>query len=77
VNVWNQCASQLTGFSKEYVFGRRLVEEFISKEYRNSVTDVLRNAMMGIETANYEFPFLTSGDHVVDVLLNATSPRDA
>jgi PAS domain S-box-containing protein len=77
VNVWNRCASQLTGFSKEYVFGRRLVEEFVSKEYRNSVTDVLRDAMIGIETANYELQLLTSGDHVVEVLLNATTRREA
>ena len=33
--------------------------------------------MMGIETANFEFPLLTSGDHVVEVLLNATTRRDA
>ena len=77
MNVWNQCVSQLTGFSKEYVFGRQLVEEFISQEYRSSVNDALRNAMLGIETENYEFPLLTSGDHVVEVLLNATTRRDA
>ena len=27
--------------------------------------------------ANFEFPLLTSGDHVVEVLLNATSQRNA
>ena len=37
----------------------------------------LKNAMMGIETSNFEFPLLTSGDHVVEVLLNATTRRDA
>ena len=77
VNVWNQCASTLTGFSKNDVFGRKLVEEFVSAGFRNSVDEVLRNAMQGIETANYEFPLLTSGDHVVEVLLNATTRRDA
>ena len=50
---------------------------FISAEYKESVSDILKNALMGIETANFEFPLLTSGDHVVEVLLNATTRRDA
>ena len=41
------------------------------------MSDILKNALMGIETANFEFPLLTSGDHVVEVLLNATTRRDA
>jgi len=77
VNVWNQCASTLTGFSTADVFGRKLVEDFVSAEYKESVSDILKNALMGIETANFEFPLLTSGDHVVEVLLNATTRRDA
>jgi len=77
VNVWNQCATQLTGFSKNDVFGKKLAEEFVSAEFKDSVEEVLRNAMLGIETANYEFPLLTTGDHVVEVLLNATTRRDA
>jgi PAS domain S-box-containing protein len=77
VNVWNQCASTLTGFSTADVFGQSLVENFVSAEYRESVSDILKNALMGIETANFEFPLLTSGDHVVEVLLNATTRRDA
>ncbi len=77
VNVWNQCASSLTGFSTDDVFGRKLVEDFVSSDYKESVSDILKNALMGIETANFEFPLLTSGDHVVEVLLNATTRRDA
>jgi len=77
VNVWNQCVSSLTGFSTLDVYGRKLVDEFVSIDYKESVSDILQNALMGIETANFEFPLLTSGDHVVEVLLNATSRRDA
>ncbi len=72
-----QCASTLTGFSKADVFGRSLVDEFVSDEFKESVSDILTNALMGIETSNFEFPLLTSGDHVVEVLLNATTRRDA
>ncbi|KAL7450697.1 hypothetical protein ACHAXS_000234, partial [Conticribra weissflogii] len=73
VNVWNQCASELTGFKTTDVFGKSLVDEFVSDEFKESVSDILKNALMGIETSNFEFPLLTSGDHVVEVLLNATT----
>ncbi len=59
------------------MFGRSLVDEFVSDEFKESVSDILTNALMGIETSNFEFPLLTSGDHVVEVLLNATTRRDA
>ena len=77
VNVWNQCVSELTGFKNEDVFGRKLVDELVQPDFRDSVANILKNAMKGIETANFEFPLLTSGDHVVEVLLNATTRRDA
>ena len=54
-----------------------MVDEFVSAEFRDSVDDILSKAIRGIETANFEFPLLTSGDHVVEVLLNATTRRDA
>ena len=77
VNVWNQCVSSLTGFSTLDVYGRKLVDEFVSIDFKDSVSEILKNAMLGIETANFEFPLLTSGDHSVEVLLNATTRRDA
>jgi len=74
---WNQCVSSLTGFSTSDVYGRKLVDEFVSIDFKYSVAEILNNALKGIETANFEFPLLTSGDHVVEVLLNATTRRDA
>ena len=74
VNVWNQCVSSLTGFSTLDVYGRKLVDEFVSIDFKDSVSDILKNALMGIETANFEFPLLTSGDHVVEVLLKRMLP---
>ena len=69
--------SSLTGFSTVDVYGRKLVDEFVQLDFKDSVSGILKNALMGIETANFEFPLLTSGDHVVEVLLNATTRRDA
>ena len=59
VNVWNQCAMHLVGYSTEEVMGHRLVEEFITKDYQASVQTVLDKALDGEETANFEFPLMT------------------
>ena len=41
-----------------------------------SVKEVLDNALIGSETANFEFPLYTKSHQRVDVLLNATTRRD-
>jgi len=76
VNVWNNMAVTITGFSKIEVMGRNLVEEFITPDYRKSVKEVLDGALSGKESANFEFPLITKGKKRVEVLLNATSRRD-
>ena len=48
---WNQCVSSLTGFSSSDVLGRKLVDEFVSSGFKDSVSDILKHALMGIETA--------------------------
>eukprot|EP00521_Asterionellopsis_glacialis_P014393 CAMPEP_0195306064 /NCGR_PEP_ID=MMETSP0707-20130614/37010_1 /TAXON_ID=33640 /ORGANISM="Asterionellopsis glacialis, Strain CCMP134" /LENGTH=700 /DNA_ID=CAMNT_0040370273 /DNA_START=318 /DNA_END=2416 /DNA_ORIENTATION=- len=76
VNVWNQCAMRLVGYSPEEVMGHSLVEEFITKDYQASVQSVLDQALHGEETANFEFPLMTKGGVRLDVLLNATTRRN-
>ena len=77
VNEWNQKAAQISGFAKEETMGKLLVEGFIRPEYRNSVQTVLKNALRGVETDNYAFPLFTKQGQRVEVLLNATTRRDA
>ena len=76
VNVWNQCAMRLVGYSPEEVMEHSLVEEFITKDYQASVQAVLDQALKGKETANFEFPLMTKAGVRLDVLLNATTRRD-
>ena len=76
VNVWNQCAMRLVGYSSQEVMGKRLVEEFITKDYQASVQAVLDKALDGVETANFEFPLMTKAGVRLEVLLNATTRRD-
>merc|ERR1712023_247623 len=59
VNIWNQRAAKITGFSEEEVMGRQLVEDFITEDYRASVSEVLDNALKGNESDNYQFPIVT------------------
>ncbi len=77
VNEWNQTAERITGFSKEDVMGKDLVQEFITEEYQVPVKEVLDNALSGTDTANFEFPLFTKDGRRLMVLLNATTRRDA
>ncbi|MBT4385475.1 MAG: PAS domain S-box protein [Betaproteobacteria bacterium] len=76
VNEWNQEAVSLSGYSKDEVMGHDLVQEFITDEYKESVKQVLDDALRGIETGNYEFPLYTSEGERLEVLLNATSRKN-
>ena len=44
---------------------------------RAAVREVLDNALQDIQTANFEFPLFTKDGNRLDVLLNATTRRDA
>jgi len=77
VNVWNKMAVTITKFSAKDVMGHSLVKEFITPDYRDAVKQVLDRALMGEEAANFEFPLVTKDGRRVEVLLNATSRRDA
>ena len=76
VNEWNQQAEKITGFPKQEVIGRDLVDNFITDDYKLSVGEVLAKALQGDETENYEFPLFTHSGDRVDVLLNSTTRRD-
>jgi PAS domain S-box-containing protein len=76
VNVWNKNASDVTGFTSKDVMGRHLVNEFITDDYKERVQAVFRNALNGVETANFEFPLVTKAGARLEVLLNATTRRD-
>ena len=77
VKEWNQTAERITGYSKDEVVGRGLVDNFITEEYKASVKEVLDKALAGEQTDNFEFPLYTKCGDRVDVLLNSTTRRDA
>ena len=77
VNEWNFKTAEITGFSKEEAFDKPLVEAFIVPSLRQSVQEVLNNALQGIETSNYELEFRTKSEEIRYLLVNATTRRDA
>ena len=76
INEWNRCAERLTGYSRHDVIGRRLTD-FVEAEHRERVRRVLDLALLGIETANFEFPMTTKDGRHLLLLLNASTRRDA
>ncbi|WP_415370802.1 PAS domain S-box protein [Patiriisocius sp. Uisw_047] len=76
VNEWNQTSESITGFTKDEVLGKDLVQTYITEDYRKSVKKVLDDALLGQETANYEFPLFTKNGQRVMVLLNSSTRRD-
>ena len=77
INEWNKQSEIITGYTKSEVLGLKLVDNFITDDYKIAVRNVLDKALNGEETANYEFPLFTKSGERVDVLLNSTSRRDA
>ena len=76
VNEWNAKTAEITGFSKEEALGKPLVATFIVPKLRQSVQEVLDNALKGNETSNYELEFETKSGETRYLLVNATTRRD-
>jgi len=77
VTEWNLKAAAISGWTREETVGKPLVKQFITESYREEVGRVLRDALDGNETANYEFPLFTKDGRLREILLNATTRRDA
>jgi len=77
VNEWNNKTMEITGFSRKEAIGMPLVKTFIVESLKSSVHEVMDNALNGKETSNYELEFQTKGKKIRNLLVNATSRRDA
>ena len=76
VNEWNYKTAEITGFSKEEAFDKPLVSTFIMPKLRQSVQQVMENALQGRETSNFELEFATKTNKTRYLLVNATTRRD-
>ena len=76
INEWNQVASKVTGYTKEEIIGKKLIDEFILDGYKVAVTNLLKSALRGKSVTNYELPIYTRTGKVVTILFNATPRRN-
>lgn len=72
VNEWNLKAQEITGFSKTDVFNMPFLN-LIEDEYKNNVESILRKALMGENTANYQQKMVTKNKATIILILNATT----
>lgn len=77
VTEWNGKAAEISGWSKEEALGKPLLETFIHESYWDDVGGILQKALLGHESANYEFPLFTKDGRRREILLNATTRRGA
>ena len=77
MSIWIDKTAEITGFTKDEAFNVPLVETFVVPFLRQSVQDVLDNALKGIETSNYELEFRTKSNEVRYLRVNASTRRDA
>ncbi|CAK0837077.1 unnamed protein product [Prorocentrum cordatum] len=75
VTEWNRKMAEITEFGKEEMLGKPLIEDFIMKEYQEQVGRVLKQAMDGTETDNYEFSIVSKSGSRREILLNAATRR--
>merc|ERR1719169_120521 len=76
VTEWNRKAGEISSYMQEEVMGKPFLS-FIEEELQAGVEEVLKRAMTGEETANYELPLVTKRGRRLFLLVNATSRRDA
>jgi PAS domain-containing protein len=55
VTEWNRKAAEISSYTSDEVMGKQFLK-YIEAEWKASVEEVLKRAMTGEETANYELP---------------------
>ena len=76
VNEWNAKTAEITGYTKNEAISSPLVSTYIEPKLRQSVQEVMDNALKGNETSNYEIEFRTKSGATIYLLVNATTRRD-
>jgi len=77
VNEWNDKTAEITGYTKEEAFDCAFIDTFIAPAMKDSVQEVLDNALRGLGTCNFELEFKTKADEIRHLLVNVTTRKDA
>ena len=76
VTEWNASAERLTGYLKQEVLGKKMVENFVDEDDKPLVQCVHDKTLKGDETISYELPLITQKGNRVEVLLSSSSQRN-
>lgn len=77
INEWNEVTEQVMQYSKEDALGRKWIEEFIEKPYRETVEQLLTRVLRGHALTNFELPVVTRNEESIILLLSASPRYDA
>ncbi len=75
--AWNNCAEELTGFSQADALARHFTELFTDGMSQDILFGIISEAMMGKTVSNRELPLLTKKSKRLNLLINATSRKNA
>lgn len=75
VNEWNQKCEQITGYPKLEIVGKNLIDSLILEFERENVSELIRNALHGVETSVHPIRFLAKDNSEVEMLVSATTRR--
>lgn len=76
VKDWNQKTAEITGFSADEALNQDLVETFIAPDFQPAVRELVRNALRGRGTTNFELEIQKKDGEIRYLLVNANPRRD-
>lgn len=77
INEWNKVTAELTGYSKNEVLGKKLLNNVVKETHRETSRIVLDHAFREQPVRNLEIPMITKDNRELIILLNATARRNS
>ena len=77
IDEWNDKVALITGWSRNEVLGKNLVEMIVASSSKVDAFEVIDRALHGEETASFECVFNSKTGENVEILLSAASRRDS
>jgi PAS domain S-box-containing protein len=77
INEWNKVTAVLTGYSKNEVLGKTLLQDFVRDEDRENFKNIFTRALQEEVVDNVEFPIVTRHSKPVVVLTSITLRKNA
>jgi PAS domain S-box-containing protein len=77
INEWNDVTAEVMQYSKADAYGKKWIDEFVEKPYRETVDHLLTRVLHGHSLTNFELPVITKNNESIILLLSASPRYDA